>query len=108
MFNLLPKDDRFSDELEQLSDRVVSTAKQFEAVVSSFPNFYGQLSYIEQYRLAARKIANHRFDWTNPSSRPSTARIYSARQMRCTVLSNESQSYPSASAYTDSRICTLR
>jgi hypothetical protein len=38
MFNLLPKDDKFYDELEQLSDSVVSAAKQFEAIVSSFPN----------------------------------------------------------------------
>jgi uncharacterized protein Yka (UPF0111/DUF47 family) len=56
MFNLLPKDDKFYDELEQLSDRVVSTAKQFESVVAAFPNFDGQLQTIEQDRLAARKI----------------------------------------------------
>jgi uncharacterized protein len=56
MFNLLPKDNKFYDELEELSDRVVSAAKQFEAVVSSFPNFDGQLSNIEQDRLAARKV----------------------------------------------------
>jgi uncharacterized protein Yka (UPF0111/DUF47 family) len=56
MFNLLPKDEKFYDELEQLSDRVESAAKQLEAVVSSFPNFDGQLSNIEQDRLTARKI----------------------------------------------------
>ena len=56
MFNLLPKDEKFYDELEQLADRVVSTAKQFEGVVTSFPNFDGQLGQIEQDRLAARKI----------------------------------------------------
>lgn len=56
MFNLLPKDAKFYDELEQLADRVVSTAKQFESIVSSFPNFDGQLNNIEQARLAARKI----------------------------------------------------
>jgi uncharacterized protein len=56
MFNLLPKDEKFYDELEQLSDRVVSTAKQFESVVAAFPNFDGQLNTIEQDRLAARKI----------------------------------------------------
>ena len=44
MFNLLPKDDKFYDELEQLSDHVVSTAKQFESVVAAFPNFDGQLN----------------------------------------------------------------
>jgi uncharacterized protein Yka (UPF0111/DUF47 family) len=56
MFNLLPKDDKFYDELEQLADRVVSTAMQFESVVAAFPNFDGQLNTIEQDRLAARKI----------------------------------------------------
>ena len=56
MFNLLPKDDKFYDELEQLADRVVSTAKQFESIVAVFPNFDGQLNTIEQDRLAARKI----------------------------------------------------
>jgi uncharacterized protein len=56
MFNLLPKDVRFYDELEQLADRVLSCAKLFEALVASFPNFDGQLSNIELDRLAARKI----------------------------------------------------
>jgi uncharacterized protein len=56
MFNLLPKDEKFYDELEQLSDRVVSTAAQFEALVASFPNFDGQLNSIEQDRLTARKV----------------------------------------------------
>ncbi|WP_263359875.1 DUF47 domain-containing protein [Acidicapsa ligni] len=56
MFNLLPKDDKFYDELEQLADRVVSTAKQLEGIVSSFPSFDGQLYNIEQDRIAARKI----------------------------------------------------
>jgi uncharacterized protein Yka (UPF0111/DUF47 family) len=56
MFNLLPKDAKFYDELEQLADRVVSVAKQFESIVASFPKFDGQLNDIEQDRLAARKI----------------------------------------------------
>ena len=56
MFNLLPKDDKFYDELEQLADCVVSAAKQFESVVAAFPNFDGQLNSIEQDRLTARKI----------------------------------------------------
>jgi len=56
MFNLLPKDEKFYEELEQLADRVVSAAKQFESIVASFPNFVGQLNSIEQDRLAARKI----------------------------------------------------
>lgn len=56
MFNLLPKDAKFYDELEQLADRVVGTAKQFESIVSSFPNFDGQLNNIEQDRRSAGKI----------------------------------------------------
>lgn len=56
MFNLLPKDEKFYDELEQLADRVVASSKQFEEVVTSFPNFDGQLGRIEQDRLAAKKI----------------------------------------------------
>jgi hypothetical protein len=56
MFNLLPKDEKFYDELERLSEGVVSTAGQFEAVVASFPNFDGQLRNIEQDRLIARKV----------------------------------------------------
>lgn len=56
MFNLLPRDDKFYDELEQLSDRVAHAAKLFESVAVSFPNFDGQLNDIEQDRLGARKI----------------------------------------------------
>jgi len=56
MFNLLPKDEKFFDELEQLSSRVVSAARQLEEIVRTFPNFAAQLQIIEQDRLAARKI----------------------------------------------------
>ena len=41
MFNLLPKDDKFYDEMEQLSSRVVGAAKQFEDIIAKFPNFDG-------------------------------------------------------------------
>lgn len=56
MFNVLPKDEKFYDELEQLADSVSATSKQLESIVSSFPNFDGQLRDIEQARLTARKI----------------------------------------------------
>jgi uncharacterized protein Yka (UPF0111/DUF47 family) len=56
MFNLLPKDEKFYDELEQLADRVVDTSSQIEAIVTSFPNFDGQLSNIEKFRVEARKL----------------------------------------------------
>lgn len=35
MFNLLPKDEKFYDELEQLADRVIASSSQFEEVVTS-------------------------------------------------------------------------
>jgi uncharacterized protein len=56
MFNLLPKDEKFYDELEQLSGHVVNSARQFESVVSSFPNFSDQLKSIEQDRVGAKKV----------------------------------------------------
>jgi uncharacterized protein len=54
MFNLLPKDAKFYDELEQLSDRVVSTAKQFESIVASFPKF--DSSTISSKIVSARRL----------------------------------------------------
>ena len=56
MFNLLPKDVKFYDELEQLSGHVVNSARQFESVLSSFPNFSDQLKSIEQDRVGAKKV----------------------------------------------------
>lgn len=56
MFNLLPKDEKFYDELEQLADRVVGASSQFEVIVTSFPNFDGQLNNIEKFRVDARKL----------------------------------------------------
>jgi len=56
MFNWLPKDAKFYEELELLADRVLSSARLFEAVVAGFPNFDGQLRDIERDRLAARKL----------------------------------------------------
>lgn len=56
MFNLLPKDEKFYDELEQLSSKVVSAARQLEEIVRTFPNFTAQIQIIEQDRLGARKI----------------------------------------------------
>ena len=56
MFNLLPKDEKFFDELEQLSSRVISASRQLEEIIRTFPNFAAQLQIIEQDRLAARKI----------------------------------------------------
>jgi uncharacterized protein len=56
VFNLLPKNEKFYDELEQLSDRVVNSARQLASMVSSFPNFDGQVQSIEGDRLGAAKV----------------------------------------------------
>jgi uncharacterized protein Yka (UPF0111/DUF47 family) len=56
MFNLLPKDARFYDELEELSSLVVNAAQSLEKVVDNFPQLDGQLELIERSRLGARKV----------------------------------------------------
>ena len=56
MFNLMPKDEKFFDELEQLADRVVNSARQLQSIVTTFPNRDGQVQSIEGDRLGAGKI----------------------------------------------------
>src|SRR5438270_5708246 len=56
MFNLLPKDSKFYDELEELSGLVVSSAQNLEKIVDNFPRMDGQLDLIERSRLGARKV----------------------------------------------------
>jgi uncharacterized protein len=56
MFNLLPKDEKFYDELEELSALVVGSTWNLEAIVDQFPNLDGQLNLIEERRLGARKV----------------------------------------------------
>jgi uncharacterized protein Yka (UPF0111/DUF47 family) len=56
MFNLLPKDEKFYDELEQLANRVVNSAGQLQSLVVSFPNRDGQIQSIEGDRLGAGRI----------------------------------------------------
>lgn len=56
MFNFLPKDEKFYDELEQLSGHVVSASRQFESVISNFPNFLEELQSIERERIGAKKV----------------------------------------------------
>src|SRR5579871_5956764 len=55
MFNLLPKDEKFYDELEQLSSLVVESAKNLEVIVEQFPRLDGQLDAIERNRVTAGK-----------------------------------------------------
>jgi uncharacterized protein Yka (UPF0111/DUF47 family) len=56
MFNLLPKDAKFYDELEQLSSLIVSATQNLNQFVDDFPRAVGQLELIERSRLAARKV----------------------------------------------------
>jgi uncharacterized protein len=56
MFNLLPKDTKFYDELEELSSIVVTAAKNLEQIVDNFPRLDGELDLIERSRLSARKV----------------------------------------------------
>jgi hypothetical protein len=57
MFNLMPKDEKFYDELEQLADRVVNSAKALQGLVTSFPNRDGQVQAIEGDRIGAGKTS---------------------------------------------------
>lgn len=56
MFNFLPKDHKFFDELESLAGHVVSASRELQHVVQEFPNFDGHLREIESDRLAAREL----------------------------------------------------
>jgi uncharacterized protein len=56
MFNLLPKDEKFYDELERLSGYIVNCAQQFEGVAANFPNLSEPLKSIEQDRVGAKKV----------------------------------------------------
>ncbi|HEY9125907.1 MAG TPA: DUF47 family protein [Acidobacteriaceae bacterium] len=56
MFNLLPKDEKFYDELEQLSSLVVHSATNLESIIDQFPKLDGQLDAIERDRIGAGKV----------------------------------------------------
>ena len=56
MFNLLPKDEKFYDELEELSSLVVDSTKNLEVIVDQFPRLDGQLDAIERARVGAGKV----------------------------------------------------
>ena len=56
MFNLLPRDQKFFDQLESLSSYAVTSARELSALVSGFPHFDGQLEKIEECRQLARDL----------------------------------------------------
>jgi uncharacterized protein Yka (UPF0111/DUF47 family) len=56
MFNLLPRDQKFFDQLETLSSYAVTSARELSALVNGFPNFDGQLEKIEKCRQLGRDL----------------------------------------------------
>jgi uncharacterized protein len=50
MFNFLPKDDKFFDQLDTIARLVVLSAQRLSALLQTFPNFETQLAEIEESR----------------------------------------------------------
>lgn len=56
MFNLLPRDQKFFDELENLSGRAVTSARELSALVHTFPEVGKPIENIEKCRQLARDL----------------------------------------------------
>lgn len=56
MINLLPRDERFFDELEALAQYVKASTREFQGITSNLPEFDAHLSKIEQHRLSAKEV----------------------------------------------------
>ena len=56
MFNLLPKDEKFYDEMEALATHVVHASSELESIVHHFPDFDGSLGAIERDRLGSKAV----------------------------------------------------
>lgn len=56
MFNLLPKNEKFFDDLDSLALSLSKAANQLGAAVNNFPNFTEQLTSIEAERANAREV----------------------------------------------------
>jgi uncharacterized protein len=57
MFNFLPKDDKFFDQLDNLARMLVSAAQQLSAILQTFPRFDPQRQEIEDLRKKAGTLA---------------------------------------------------
>jgi len=57
MFNFLPKDDKFFDQLDNLARMLVSAAQQLSATLQTFPRFDSQRQEIEDLRKKAATVA---------------------------------------------------
>ena len=53
MFNLLPKDEKFFDELDSLTRMLVSAAQQLSSVLQNIPKFEEQRRQVEEVRVKA-------------------------------------------------------
>jgi hypothetical protein len=61
MFNFLPKDDKFFDQLDNLARMLVSAAQQLSAILQTFPRFDPQRQEIEGLREKAGILAQDSF-----------------------------------------------
>ena len=59
MFNFLPKDDKFFDQLDNLARMLVSAAQQLSAILQTFPRFDAQKHEIEELRKKAADLAQN-------------------------------------------------
>jgi uncharacterized protein len=57
MFNFLPKDDKFFDQLDNLARILVNAAQQLTAILQTFPKFDAQRNEIEELRKKAAALA---------------------------------------------------
>jgi uncharacterized protein len=59
VFNFLPKDDKFFDQLDYLARMLVSAAQQLSAILQTFPRFDPQKHEIEELRKKAADVAQN-------------------------------------------------
>jgi uncharacterized protein len=57
VFNFLPKDDRFFNQLDTLARILVAASQQLSAIIQTFPNFDPQRHEIEDLRKKAANLA---------------------------------------------------
>jgi uncharacterized protein Yka (UPF0111/DUF47 family) len=59
VFNFLPKDDKFFDQLDSLARMVVNGAEQLSALLQTFPKFDAQRQEIEELRKKSGELAQN-------------------------------------------------
>jgi uncharacterized protein Yka (UPF0111/DUF47 family) len=57
MLSLIPKDEKFYDQLELMARHVVDASQEFGAIIQAFPHSTNAVEAIELKRQAARKLA---------------------------------------------------